>query len=143
VRARAEGAAASRVVLRLAGIYGPGRHHLLEQVRAGEAAGRAAAHLNLAYRDDIVAAVWAAWSAPAGARIYNVADDGAETKGEMVAWLAARLAVAVPKFTGAPAGGRRSVTPDRIIANDRLKTELGWRPSWPTFREGYEKILSL
>jgi nucleoside-diphosphate-sugar epimerase len=139
----AEVAAASRVVLRLAGIYGPGRHHLLEQVRAGEAAGRAEAHLNLAYRDDIVAAVWAAWSAPAGPRIYNVADDGAATKGEMVAWLAARLALAMPKFTGAPAGGRRSVTPDRIIANDRLKSELGWRPGYPTFREGYEKILSL
>jgi nucleoside-diphosphate-sugar epimerase len=139
----AEAAAASRVVLRLAGIYGPGRHHLLEQVRAGEAAGRAEAHLNLAYRDDIVAAVWAAWSAPAGARIYNVADDGAATKGEVVAWLAARLGVGLPRFTGVPAGGRRAVTPDRIIANDRLKSELGWRPSYPTFREGYEKILSL
>lgn len=139
----AEAAAASRVVLRLAGIYGPGRHHLLEQVRAGEAAGRAEAHLNLAYRDDIAAAVWAAWSAPAGARVYNVADDGAATKGEMVAWLAARLAVALPKFTGAPAGGRRAATPDRIIANDKLKRELGWSPGCRTFREGYEKILSL
>ncbi len=136
-------AAGTRVVLRLAGIYGPGRHHLLEQVKSGEAAGRADAHLNLAYRDDIAAAVWAAWTAPAGARIYNVADDGAATKGEIVAWLAARLGVRTPEFTGVPAGGRRAVTPDRIIANDRLKTERGWRPGCPTFREGYEKILSL
>lgn len=139
----AEDVAATRVVLRLAGIYGPGRHHLLEQVRSGEAAGRAEAHLNLAYRDDIAAAVWAAWSAPAGARIYNVADDGAATKGEIVAWLAARIGVEMPHFTGVPAGGRRAVTPDRVIVNDRLKTELGWRPGCPTFRDGYEKILSL
>ena len=139
----AEDAAVTRVVLRLAGIYGPGRHHLLEQVRSGEAAGRAESHLNLAYREDIAAAVWAAWRAPEGARIYNVADDGAATKGEVVAWLAARLGVGLPRFTGVPAGGRRAVTPDRIIANDRLKSELGWRPGCPTFRDGYEKILSL
>ncbi len=139
----AEDAATARVVLRLAGIYGPGRHHLLEQVRAGEVAGRPDYHLNLAYRDDIAAAVRAAWGAGAGAHIFNVADDGAATKGEMVAWLAARIGVAAPVFSGAPAGGRRAVTPDRIIANAKLKAELGWRPGCPTFREGYEKILSL
>ena len=139
----ATAAAATRVVLRLAGIYGPGRHHLLEQVRSGEAAGRPDHHLNLAYRDDIAAAVWAAWGAAPGAHVFNVADDGAATKGEVVAWLAARLGVAVPGFSGAPAGGRRAVTPDRIIANAKLKAALGWRPAYPTFREGYEKILSL
>ena len=136
-------AAKARVVLRLAGIYGPGRHHLLEQVRAGVASGRAENHLNLAYRDDIAAAVWAAWGAAAGGQIFNVADDGAATKQEVVGWLAARLGVAVPTFSGEPAAGRRAVTPDRIIANDRLKSSLGWRPAFPTFREGYEKILSL
>jgi nucleoside-diphosphate-sugar epimerase len=75
--------------------------------------------------------------------VFNVADDGAATKGEIVDWLARRIGVAKPDFTGAPAGGRRAVTPDRIIVNAKLKTELGWRPSCPTFREGYEKILSL
>ena len=136
-------AAATRVVLRLAGIYGPGRHHLLEQVRAGAAAGRGAAHLNLAYRDDIVAAVLAVTALAPGAHVFNVADNGAATKGEMVAWLAARLGLPVPAFTGAPAGGRRAVTPDRIILNTALQTATGWRPAYPTFREGYEKILSL
>ena len=136
-------AAATRVVLRLAGIYGPGRHHLLEQVRAGAAAGRGEAHLNLAYRDDIVAAVLAVSALAPGAHVFNVADDGAATKGEMVAWLAARLGLPVPAFTGVPAGGRRAVTPDRIILNTALKAATGWRPACPTFREGYEKILSL
>jgi len=42
-----------------------------------------------------------------------------------------------------PAGGRRAVTPDRIILNTALKAATGWRPVCPTFREGYEKILSL
>lgn len=138
------GACARWFVLRLAGIYGPGRHRLLEQVRAGEVAGRGDHRLNLIYRDDIVAAVWAAFgAAPAVANgVFNLADDAAATKAEIVSWLAARLGVAAPRFTGEPAAGRREATPDRVIANAKAKAVLGWRPAYPSFHEGYEKILS-
>src|SRR6478735_10464732 len=46
-------------VLRLAGIYGPGRHHLLDQLRAGANAlnGAGRHRLNLVHRDDIVTAI--------------------------------------------------------------------------------------
>ncbi len=132
-------------VLRLAGIYGPGRHHLLDQLREGDGpvAGRGDHSLNLIHRDDIAAAVWAALGAPAGVPggIFNVADDGAAPKAEVIAWLAARLGRPVPSFTGEPAQGRRKVTPDRIIANDKLKRTLGWSPRYPTFREGYAALL--
>jgi nucleoside-diphosphate-sugar epimerase len=132
-------------VLRLAGIYGPGRHYLLDQLRegTGQVAGRGDFHLNLIHRDDIAGAVWAVFGAPAGVvcGVFNVADDGAASKAEMVNWLAARLDVPEPVFTGATATGRRAVTPDRVIANDRIKRVLGWRPVYPTFREGYAAIL--
>lgn len=131
-------------ILRLAGIYGPGRHHLLEQVRAGEAAGLGAHRLNLAHRDDIVAALWACLGAPpaVGNQVFNVADDAPTAKAEVVAWLAAQLGVPVPRFTGEPAGTRRAVTPDRTIANGRIKTTLGWAPRYPSYREGYANLLS-
>jgi len=132
-------------VLRLAGIYGPGRHHLLDQVREGSGivAGRGDHHLNLIHRDDIAGAVWAALAAPAEAKggVFNVADDGAAPKAEVIRWLAGRLGATAPDFSGAPAPGRRAVTPDRVIANDKLKCVLGWRPLYPTFREGYAAIL--
>lgn len=139
-----DGAAARAFVLRLAGLYGPGRTHLLEQVRAGEVAGRGDVRLNLVHRDDAAGAVWAALTAPAevASDVFNVADDGAATKAEVVAWLTARLGVAAPRFTGAPAAGRRAVTPDRVIANARIKAVLGWRPRFSDFRAGYENILS-
>jgi nucleoside-diphosphate-sugar epimerase len=130
-------------VLRLAGIYGPGRHRLLDQVRAGEVSGRAEDHLNLAHRDDICAAIWRALTAPpahAGG-IFNVADDAAATRAEITRWLADRLGVPPPRFSEAPPSGRRTVTPDRIIVNDRLKRELGWKPAFPSFREGYSAML--
>jgi nucleoside-diphosphate-sugar epimerase len=131
-------------ILRLAGIYGPGRHALLEQVRAGEVSGNGDHHLNLIHRDDIVAAVAACLTAPKGVAsdVFNVADDGHATKAEIVHWLAEKVSVSAPTFTGAPAGSRRQVTPDRVIANAKLKTMLGWRPRHPTFREGYASLLS-
>ena len=130
-------------VLRLAGIYGPGRHHLLEQVRAGEVAGTGEHHLNLIHRDDVVSAIAACITAApdAGNEILNVADDGRPRKDEVVNWLAHQLGLPAPRFTGRIIG-RRAATPDRVIANDRLKARLGWRPRYPTFRDGYANLLS-
>jgi len=133
-------------VLRLAGIYGPGRHYLLDQLRAGagELAGRGEHRLNLIHRDDSVSAIWAALTAPASVSggIFNVADDGAAPKAEVVGWLSTRLGRATPRFDGKPTAGRRALVPDRVIVNDRIKRVLGWRPQYPTFREGYAAILS-
>jgi len=132
-----------RVVLRLAGIYGPGRTHLLKQVQAGEVSGVGTHHLNLIHRDDVCGAIWAGLASPSTLTdgLFNVTDDGAATKAEITAWLAGQLGVAAPRFTGEPAGGRGRV-PDRIISNARLKAALGWSPCWPSFREGYGKLLS-
>ena len=117
----------------------------MDQLRGGtkEVAGRRDVHLNLIYRDDIVSAIAATWvhAETTAGGTFNVADDGAAAKGEVVQWLAARLGVPMPSFTGQPAGGRRQNTPDRVIANDRLKIATGWKPRFPTFREGYTSIL--
>lgn len=134
---------AASTILRLAGIYGPGRTHLVEQVRQGEASGHPQAHLNLIHRDDIVEACALVWQrGGVGAEIFNLADEGAATKGEVVSWLANRLGVPLPVFTGMPAGGRRAMTPDRIIDAGRARSSLGWRPVRPTFREGYAEVLA-
>ncbi len=135
------------IILRLAGLYGPGRHHLLDQVRAGtpEIAGEGTHHLNLAHRDDVAGAVMALLAAPdlAAEEIFNVADDAAATKAEVVAWLAERLGRPAPRFTGGAASRRGgfAAPPDRIISNARLRSRVGWRPRYPSFREGYAAIL--
>jgi nucleoside-diphosphate-sugar epimerase len=131
-------------ILRLAGIYGPGRHHLLEQVRAGAVAGIGRHRLNLAHRHDIAAAILACFGAGEEVRshIFNVVDDEPTPKADVVAWLATRLGLPPPTFTGESAGNRRAVTPDRVIANGKLKAALGWKPDYPSFREGYESLLS-
>ena len=135
-----------RTVLRLAGIYGPGRHHLLDQLRAtpppATLPGAGEHHLNLIHRDDICGGCWSAWSAgDAATGVFNLADNAAATRAELVGWLCARLGVPVPAFTGEAAPGRRRVTPDRVIDNAKARREFGWRPRYPTFREGYAALL--
>lgn len=131
-------------VLRLAGIYGPGRHYLADQVRSGEVAGIGDHRLNLVHRDDAVAAVLACWAAPVDTanEVLNVADDSPARKSEVVAWLASQLGVPVPHFSGVAGGQRRPATPDRIVVNQKLRQILGWRPHFPSFREGYASFLS-
>lgn len=134
-----------RAILRLAGIYGPGRHSVLDQLRAGERllSGAGRHRMNLIHRDDAAAAVWSVWDAPAAAetRVYNVADGAPAPKEEMVAWLAARLGVPAPSFSGEAGPGRRRLVPDRWIVADRIRAELGWRPGFPSYREGYAALL--
>jgi len=146
VRTLGDGVGRRWFILRLAGIYGPGRHQLLDQLRTGatELRGPGDQHLNLIHRDDICAAIWAAFAAPAaiGSLIFNVADDGAATRAEVADWLAARLGRPPPRFAGEAPVGRARVAHDRLIVNERLKATLGWRPRFPTFREGYENLLS-
>lgn len=130
-------------VLRLAGIYGPGRHGFLDRLLSDSASlpGRPDNHLNLIHRDDIIAAVFACWQASVSipGQVLNVADKGRATRREIASWLAVRLGIAEPSFTGLPLEGRRRVTPDRIVSSDRIQALLGWQPLYHTFREGYEK----
>lgn len=132
-------------ILRLAGIYGPERHSLLDAIRSGYTSlpGAGGHRLNLIHRDDIVDAVFAALEAPPSVRdqVFNVADDAPATKQEVTSWLAAKVGKTAPAAGGPTPVVRSSSVPDRLIANDRIKSVLGWRPRHPTFREGYGQIL--
>lgn len=134
----AGGAGRRRFILRLGGIYGPGRTVLLARIKEGAAlSGRAGEHLNLIHRDDICAAFWAAVTAreKAANEIFNVVDDAAATRGEIARWLAERTGAAAPRFDGE--GGS-----DRVVSNAKIKRELGWSPAFSTYREGYANLLS-
>lgn len=134
-------------ILRLAGIYGPERHHLLDQLRAGasQPVGAGDHRLNLAHRDDIVAAILACLGAPqnVGSEIFNVADSAPATRTEVVRWLAEQLGRPMPAFDGATTPRRDGTpSPDRIISNAKLQRLLGWRPRYPDYRAGYGSLLS-
>ncbi len=134
-------------ILRLAGIYGPGRHHLLNQLREGTTSlgGSGGHHLNLVHLDDIVSAVLGSLRAPQtiGSQIFNVADIAPARREDVVRWLAERLGRAMPAFDGIP-GTRRGgePMPDRVISSEKIQRVLGWRPRHPDYRSGFDEILA-
>jgi nucleoside-diphosphate-sugar epimerase len=147
LRAATRTAVARWFIFRLAGIYGPTRHHLLTALRAGtrRMAGEPAFRMNLIHRDDIVAALLAAVAAPAAVRdeVFNLSDGAPATRAELVGWLAREVGVDAPEFEGAAASVRKggAVTPDRIIRSDKIRRTLGWAPRHGDFRSGYRAIL--
>lgn len=133
-------------ILRLAGIYGPGRHHLLDQLRTGAARlnGSGAHRLNLVHRDDIVTAILACLTAPAttGSDVFNVADLAPATRADVVAWLSGQLGRPVPAFDGSTTARRAGAPmPDRIISSAKIQGVLGWKPAYPDYRAGFGAIL--
>lgn len=134
-------------VLRLAGIYGPGRHFLLNQLREGEGVipGRGDYRMNMIHLDDIVSAILASLSGSGPSGIYNICDDEPETKEQVLAHLAAELGLKAPEFDpdNIPPRLRRrgGRMPDRIISNQRAKNGLNWHLLYPSYKEGYASIL--
>lgn len=133
------------IILRLAGIYGPGRGYWLRQFLAGEARieGDGSRILNMIHRDDVVNAVSAAMARGRAGEIYNVVDDEPVTQLEVFRWLSTRLGRPMPPLADAVEFGarRRGVTNKRIL-NHKLRVELGARLDYPTFREGYAAELT-
>jgi nucleoside-diphosphate-sugar epimerase len=135
-------------VFRLAGIYGPSRHFLLDQLQAGAGVipGRGDYTLNLIHLDDIISALCAAMTTDrAESGIYNIADNLPSLKAELLEWLAVELDLPKPQFDPdnvsprlARRGGRM---PDRKIINAKARAQLDWSPKYPSFREGYRGLI--
>lgn len=129
-------------VLRVAGIYGPGRGHQLQQLMRGEARiqGDGRRWVNMVHRDDVAAAIRLVSETGVAGRIYNVVDDEPVAQGEFVAWLAGEYGLPLPPVATEEenAGRKRGLTHKRVL-NARLRSETPWKPAFPTFREGYRR----
>lgn len=152
-RALVEGLPGGRAfLLRLGGLYGPGRCLTLDAVRAAPATlpGFGDYPLNLVRIEDSVTAIMACFRAGGSGGAYSIVDDEPSLKSDIVAWLANRLGVAMPAFEGAESGegaGSRRFGPSgrpasRRISNAKAGRELGWRPAFRSFREGFEDLIS-
>jgi nucleoside-diphosphate-sugar epimerase len=135
------------VILRVAGIYGPGRGHLFQQYLKNEAkiGGKGERIINMIHRDDLVKIVIAALKNGRPGEIYNAVDDEPVTQVHFFQWLAEALGKWMPPFATAEeeAGRKRGLT-NKKVQNRRLKMELGYQFQHPTFRQGYTaEILKL
>lgn len=137
-------------VLRFGGLYGPGRHHLVDQLRRGETTigGRVDHYINYLHRDDAASSILAAFTqGPMGPRVYNVGDGHPVTKAALATWLAAQLGQPAPHFDpNAPAGPRVAkggrTQPSRIVATGRIRAELAWSPVFTEVFAGLRPFLA-
>ena len=126
-------------ILRLSGLYGPGRHLLMNKVKQGEDIdGNEDRILNLIHRDDAANAVISCLQADESnlGRIYNVSDGTHATRGQIVAWLAESLNLSTPSFKGDDEEG----TPNRKVSNNRILHDLSWSPEYSNYQLGYQSI---
>ncbi len=138
------------VVLRLAGLYGPGRVPHLDKLRAGEPLPVPRdGWLNLIHVDDaahivVAADAWLANQPPAeGPHVFCVSDGAPVRREDYYAEVARVLATPPPRFApppaDSPAAARAAVS--RRVSNKHMVQTLGVTLDFPTYREGLASIL--
>jgi nucleoside-diphosphate-sugar epimerase len=145
---RALGAAigAPTHILRLAGIYGPGRN-LLIKLREGGARriAKPGQIFNRAHVEDIAQAIGRVLAAPGPGGLWNVADDEPAPPQDVIAFAAQLLGIEPPPeeaFESADMTpmARSFYADNKRVSIARLKQELGFKPKYPTYREGLRAL---
>jgi nucleoside-diphosphate-sugar epimerase len=130
-------------VVRLSGLYGPGRTGAFERVRTlvlGRGEGDDT-WMNWCHLDDAVATVMAALDRGRPGAIYHATDAHPARRREVVEWIASRLdteegrSPAVGTPLARPRGGAH-----RRILGERTRRELGLSLSRPSFRDGFAPL---
>jgi nucleoside-diphosphate-sugar epimerase len=132
-------------VFRLPGIYGPDRAPL-QRLRAGQAhridlPGQVFCRIHV---DDIVRGVLRAIEqGPPG--IYNLTDDLPAPQNDVVEYGCRLLGLPVPPLRALDElnlspQARAFYSENRRVANGKAKRLLGWRPLYPSYREGLAAI---
>ena len=127
------------VILRVAGIHGPGRK-MADRIREGthRVIGDGSSHVSRIHIIDLVAAIVLAGTKPVTG-VINIADDDPAPIGEVADAFAAKLGVPL-----SPRVSADSVSPEvagmlmanRRIANQRMKAELGVELRYKSWRDG-------
>jgi nucleoside-diphosphate-sugar epimerase len=133
---------------RLPGIYGPGRS-AFDRLREGTAKrlikpGHVFSRIHV---EDLAAGLEASIARPRAGGIYNLCDDEAASAADVTAHAARLLGLPTPPdelFDPARLSpmALRFYAECKRVSNARAKAELGWRPLYPTYREGLAAILA-
>ncbi|MEQ4209799.1 NAD(P)-dependent oxidoreductase [Actinopolymorpha sp. B17G11] len=134
------------IVLRYGNFYGPGASESqVELVRRRQfpIIGDGGGVWSWTHLDDAAAATVAA--VEHGRRgVYNIVDDDPAPVSEWLPYLAeaigAKPPLRVPVWLGRLAAGQVAVqwmTQGRGSSNEKAKRELGWRPAWSSWRDGF------
>jgi len=140
------GSGVASSVLRLAGIYGPGRTRLIDDVRSGHATvpdQGAPTWTNRIHADDCAGAARHLLRLPPE-RAHGVwlgVDHEPCDRGLVLDWIADRLGVARPRRVTGSAAPSRTRGSNKRCSSAKLR-DAGYAFRFPTFREGYADVLA-
>ena len=129
------------LVVRLSGLYGPGRSVLMRKFLAGEAVleGDGTRWINQIHRDDAAWALVQLVERRARPGIYNVTDNTPATQLDVYSWLADHFHRPLPSYGPADLQRKRGWTNKRV-SNRRLRG-TDWRPRFPAYRDAIPTLI--
>jgi 2-alkyl-3-oxoalkanoate reductase len=139
------------VALRYGSLYGPGASDIMVSMlkrRQVPMIGNGAGIWSFLHVTDAAGATVAAvHGGPPG--VYNIVDDDPASVAEWLPYLASAVGASaplrIPAWLGRLAAGEVGVsmmTQIRGSSNAKAKRELGWRPAWPSWRDGFSRGLA-
>jgi dTDP-4-dehydrorhamnose reductase len=133
-------------ILRLAGIYGPGRNALVN-LREGRARRlvKPGQVFNRIRVEDIARAIEAAFARQAPTGVFNVTDDEPAPPQDVIAYAAELLGIEPPpeipfERPDLTPMARSFYSSNKRVSNHRLKAQLGVTLAYPTYREGLRAL---
>jgi nucleoside-diphosphate-sugar epimerase len=133
------------IVLRMAGLYGPGRIPQAAEIRRNEPiVAPEEGYLNLIHVDDAVSVVLAAAERAAPPGTYVVSDGHPVQRREYYEELARRLGAPPPRFAAAPSDSPAALraASNKRAKNARMLAELGVTLAFPSYREALAAIVA-
>ena len=134
-------------LFRLPALYGPGRSPL-DRLRDGTAriVRKPGQVFNRVHVDDIVSGLFASMARPRPGAAYILCDDEPAPADVVMEGAARRLGVPTPPEVdlddpSVSDAMRRFYLDSKRLSNARAKAELGWRPKYPSWREGLEALI--
>jgi nucleoside-diphosphate-sugar epimerase len=132
-------------VLRLAGIYGPGRVPLLQNVREGRPLEvPESGTLNLIHVADIVQAIDWLMRQRSCESMYVLSDGNPVVRREFYEYLAGLLGLPAPEFSGAASDNSKvKRASDKLVDSSRFWQYSGLQALYPDYRAGLQQIVEL
>ena len=135
-------------IFRLPALYGPGRSPL-DRLRDGTAriVRKPGQIFNRIHVEDAVSGLFASMARPRPGAAYTLCDDEPAPADAVMEGAARRLGLPRPPEVdlddpSVSEAMRRFYRDSKRLSNARAKAELGWRPKYPSWREGLEAMLA-
>lgn len=135
-------------IFRLPAVYGTGRSPV-DRILAGTARRiiKPGQVFNRIHVEDAVSGLFASMAKPSPGRAYTLCDDEPASSEAVLDWTTAQMGLPrLPEVSLDDAevsdGMRRYYNDSKRLSNARAKAELGWRPRYPSWREGLAPLIA-